>query len=105
MNPLNTQMRAEITHAARESRNIACVIFLTGTGSAFCSGQDPTADANPTDIDLERKLNDEHMPMLEVITTCPIPMVAAVNDLTIGARASLALAADVVIGAESAHFL
>ena len=105
MNALNTQMRAEITHAVTESGKAARVVVLTGAGRAFCSGQDLGAGANPADIDLERTLKDEYVPMLEAITKCPVPTIAAVNGPAAGAGANLALAADVVIGAESAYFL
>ena len=43
--------------------------------------------------------------MLEAITTCPIPTIAAVNGSAAVTGANLALAADVVIGAESAYLL
>ena len=43
--------------------------------------------------------------MLEAITTCPIPTIAAVNGSAAVTGANLALAADVVIGAESTYFL
>jgi 2-(1,2-epoxy-1,2-dihydrophenyl)acetyl-CoA isomerase len=105
MNALNTQMRAEITHAVRESGKIARVVVLTGAGRAFCSGQDLGGGANPANIDLERTLKDEYMPMLAAITTCPVPTIAAVNGPAAGAGANLALAAAVVIGADSAYFL
>ena len=36
INAFNTQMLAEITHAARESWKISRVIALTGVGHAFC---------------------------------------------------------------------
>ena len=105
MNALNAQMRAEITHAVCESGKLAGVVVLTGAGRAFCSGQDLGVGANPADIDLERTLKDEYVPMLEAITKCPVPTIAAVNGPAAGAGANLALAADVVIGAESAYFL
>ena len=105
MNALNTQMRAEITYAVRESGKIARVVVLTGAGRAFCSGQGLGGGANPANIDLERTLKDEYMPMFAAITTCPVPTIAAVNGPAAGAGANLALAADVVIGAESACFL
>ena len=44
MNALNTQMRAEITHAVRDAETQARVIVLTGAGKAFCSGQDLCID-------------------------------------------------------------
>ena len=105
MNALNAQMRVEITHAVCESGKLAGVVVLTGAGRAFCSGQDLGVGANPADIDLERTLKDEYVPMLEAITKCPVPTIAAVNGPAAGAGANLALAADVVIGAESAYFL
>ena len=40
MNALNTQMRAEITHAFKTLEKDARVIVMTGAGTAFCSGQD-----------------------------------------------------------------
>ena len=104
MNALNIQMRAEITHAVRESGKIARVVVLTGAGRAFCSGQDLGGGANPANIDRERTLKDEYMPMLAAITTCPVLTIAAVNGPAAGAGANLALAADVVIGTESACF-
>jgi 2-(1,2-epoxy-1,2-dihydrophenyl)acetyl-CoA isomerase len=104
MNALNTQMRAEITYAVRESGKIARVVVLAGAGRAFCSGQGLGGGANPANIDLERTLKDEYMPMFAAITTCPVPTIAAVNGPAAGAGANLALAADVVIGAESACF-
>lgn len=69
LNGLNTLMRAEIIHAVRESRKVACVIVLTGAGSAFCSGPNLGTGKNPTDIDLELTLKDKYMPILKVIKT------------------------------------
>ena len=105
MNALNSQMRAEITHAVRAAGGAARVLVLTGRGRAFCSGQDLGDRANAADIDLERTLRDEYVPMLRAIFDCPVPTIAAVNGAAAGAGANLALAADVVIAAESAYFV
>jgi len=105
MNALNTQMRAEITHAVKDAGTSARVLVITGKGRAFCSGQDLGDRANTADIDLERTLRDEYLPMLTAIYECPIPTIAAVNGAAAGAGANLALAADVVIATESAVFL
>lgn len=105
MNALTTQMRAEIAYAVREAGVKARVLVITGAGRAFCSGQDLGDRANASDLDLERTLRDEYQPMLEAITKCPIPTIAAVNGAAAGAGANLALAADVVIATESAYFL
>ena len=105
MNALNTQMRAEITHAVKAAGTSARVLVITGKGRAFCSGQDLGDRADTSDIDLERTLRDEYMPMLTAIFECPIPTIAAVNGAAAGAGANLALATDVVIATESAIFL
>ena len=67
MNALTTQMRAEITHAMKDAAIKARCVVITGSGPAFCSGQD-LGDASSTGkIDLERSLRDEYEPMLETI--------------------------------------
>ncbi|MDU8911486.1 enoyl-CoA hydratase-related protein [Aestuariicoccus sp. MJ-SS9] len=112
MNALNTQMRAEITDAMRSVAGAsptgepkARVVVLTGGGRAFCSGQDLGDRANAANLDLERTLRDEYVPMLRSIYECPVPTISAVNGAAAGAGANLALAADVVIATESAFFL
>lgn len=105
MNALNTQMRAEITHAVRQAGREARVVVLTGAGRSFCSGQDLGDRETAANIDLERVLRDEYEPMLHAIVECPVPTIAAVNGAAAGAGANLALVADVVIAAESAFFM
>ncbi|MFC7703497.1 enoyl-CoA hydratase-related protein [Plastorhodobacter daqingensis] len=105
MNALNSQMRAEILHALREGERQARVIVLTGAGRAFCSGQDLGDGGNAAALDLERVLRDEYEPMLRALHDCAVPTIAAVNGTAAGAGANLALAADVVIAAESAFFI
>ena len=68
MNALNTQMRAEITDAARFAAREARVLVMTGAGKAFCSGQDLSDTGTLDALDLERVLRDEYVPMLRAIT-------------------------------------
>lgn len=103
-NALDTQMRAEITHAVKAAQQQARVLVMTGKGDAFCSGQDLGDKANVADLNLERVLRDEYEPMLRAIVECPIPVIAAVNGAAAGAGVSLALCADVAIACESAYF-
>ncbi|WP_430448911.1 enoyl-CoA hydratase-related protein [Rhodophyticola sp.] len=105
MNALNTQMQAEITHAVGNAGREARVVVLTGEGRAFCSGQDLGDRTNVGDINLERTLRDEYIPMLMAIVDCPVPTISAVNGTAAGAGANLALAADVVIACHSASFI
>lgn len=103
MNALNSVMRHEIVAAMSNlSPSTRCVV-LTGNGRAFCSGQD-LSDAS-AGIDLEKTLREEYEPMLAAISDAPVPVISAVNGVAAGAGANLALAADVVIAAESASFI
>ncbi len=105
MNALNTRMRAELTEAVRAAGKEARVVVLTGAGRAFCSGQDLGDRVNATNVNLERTLRDEYEPLLKEITSCPVPVIAAVNGAAAGAGGNLALACDVVIASEKAMFL
>ncbi len=105
MNALNSQMRAEITHAVKAAAEDARVLVMTGSGASFCSGQDLGDSGSAANLDLERTLRDEYVPMLRAIFDSPIPTICAVNGAAAGAGANLALAADVVIATESAFFL
>ena len=105
MNALTTQMRGEIGHAVKAAGQSARVLVITGAGRAFCTGQDLGDRATGAQVDLERTLRDEYVPMLNAIYDCPVPTIAAVNGPAAGAGANLALAADVVIATESAYFL
>jgi 2-(1,2-epoxy-1,2-dihydrophenyl)acetyl-CoA isomerase len=105
MNALNRQLRLDLLAALTRATTEARVIVLTGTGRAFCSGQDLTDAEDPTAIDFEATLRDEYEPLLRAIYDCPLPVISAVNGAAAGAGANLALAADVVIATESASFL
>ena len=105
MNALNTLMRAEITHAVESAGRTARVVVLTGTGRAFCSGQDLGDGGSAASLNLERTLRDEYVPMLMAIVDCPVPVIAAVNGTAAGAVANLALVCDITIATDSAYFI
>ncbi len=105
MNALSRQLRAEMLTAVQRAGREARVLVITGTGRAFCSGQDLADAAAVGALDLERILNEEYVPLLKAITDSPIPTIAAVNGAAAGAGANLALAADVVMACESASFI
>lgn len=104
MNALNRAMRRELTEALHRARGEARAIVLTGSGRAFCSGQD-LGDGAAEGLNLETVLREEYEPLLQAICSSPLPVLAAVNGMAAGAGANLALAADVVIAAQSAAFL
>lgn len=105
MNALSTSLRADLRAAIARAVAEARVIVLTGTGRAFCSGQDLQDAQKAGSVDFERILNEEYVPLLRDLTDCPLPTIAAVNGAAAGAGANLALACDVVIATESASFI
>jgi 2-(1,2-epoxy-1,2-dihydrophenyl)acetyl-CoA isomerase len=83
------------------------VIVLTGTGGEFCSGADlrstkRTGDSPPagTLVDAMRVLAD----VVLAIHDCPVPVVAKVDGLCVGAGVGLALAADLTWCSDRARF-
>ena len=105
MNALTSVLRRELLHAINHAVKTARALVLTGSGRAFCSGQDLDDATQLGPADFERLLRDEYEPLLNAIYTCPIPTIAAVNGAAAGAGANLALACDVVIAAQSASFI
>lgn len=82
------------------------VIVLTGTGKAFCAGQDlkevTTPELHPG---FRTILEDHYNPIIRKIRNMPKPVVAAVNGVAAGAGANIALACDLVIASSSASFI
>ena len=105
MNSLNRPMRIELLDALSRAGHEGRCVVITGSGRAFCAGQDLGDGGNATQIDLQRTLAEEYEPLLRLISDCPVPTIAAVNGVAAGAGANLALAADIVIAARSASFI
>ncbi|HCB04625.1 MAG TPA: enoyl-CoA hydratase [Nocardioides bacterium] len=79
------------------------VVVLAGAGAAFSAG----ADISGTDA-IERfdvRALDAANRIIRGVTGCPKPVVAAVHGVAAGVGCSTALAADLVVAAESASFL
>lgn len=82
-------------------------VVLTGTGKAFCVGQDLAEHAAALEADPGTAFTtiDEHYnPIVSALATMPKPVVAAVNGACVGAGLGFALACDVRVAAESARF-
>src|SRR5260221_426801 len=97
--------------AVRANPN-ARALVLTGCGRGFCTG----ADLNDPVIALDGPLDEradklarlmaaDINPLMAELQALPLPKVAAVNGPAVGAGIGLALAADIVLAAESAYFL
>jgi 2-(1,2-epoxy-1,2-dihydrophenyl)acetyl-CoA isomerase len=84
------------------------VLVITGAGPGFCSGADLKATswrrADGT-TDLLAPLKEILHPLILRLRLLDKPVIAAVNGGAVGFGCSLALAADIVVAAESAYFL
>lgn len=87
--------------------SVRCLV-LTGTGRAFCSGQDLGEDlprGSDGRSDLATALERDYNPLIARLAGLDIPTVAAVNGIAAGAGANLALVCDILLAAESASFV
>ncbi|MCA8829598.1 enoyl-CoA hydratase-related protein [Hymenobacter pini] len=80
-------------------------VLLTGTGKAFCAGQDLAEITGPNAPEVADIVEKHYNPIVELIRALDKPVVAAVNGIAAGAGANLALACDVVVAKESASFI
>lgn len=80
-------------------------VYLTGTGKAFCAGQDLNELQEPNPPTFDELLGEHYNPIILQINQLPKPVVAAVNGVAAGAGANLALACDLVVATQSASFI
>jgi 2-(1,2-epoxy-1,2-dihydrophenyl)acetyl-CoA isomerase len=80
-------------------------VLLTGTGKAFCAGQDLAEITGPDSPEVAEIVEKHYNPIVQLIRELEKPVVAAVNGVAAGAGANLALACDIVVAKESASFI
>ena len=97
------QMQVALDKAAVDSAVRA--VFITGSGKAFCAGQDLMEVVDPHGIGLERIVTEHYNPIIEKIRNLEKPVVCAVNGVAAGAGANIALSCDIVIAASSVVFI
>jgi 2-(1,2-epoxy-1,2-dihydrophenyl)acetyl-CoA isomerase len=83
-------------------------VLITGSGRGFSSGADLKSgfEPHPDDgmPDIRKELHDVYHPIIAGVRRLEKPVIAAVNGPAVGIGASLALACDLVLAAESAFF-
>ncbi len=81
-------------------------IVLTGSGKAFCAGQDLKEVTSPELNPGFKKILEEHYnPIISRIRNIEKPIIGAINGVAAGAGANIALACDIVVASENASFI
>jgi 2-(1,2-epoxy-1,2-dihydrophenyl)acetyl-CoA isomerase len=101
------ELLRDIVQSVAGDDAVRCVV-LTGTGRGFCVGQDlkehiellRSGSRDELFTTVERHYN----PIVTALATMPKPVIAAVNGVAAGAGASLALACDMRVLADTAGF-
>lgn len=109
MNSLDTATKVALRDhvlAAATDKAVRAVL-LTGSGRAFCVGQDLKEHADALaggDADLGRTVHEYYIPIASTLATMDKPVVAAVNGIAAGAGAAFTFACDLRILGAGAGF-
>jgi 2-(1,2-epoxy-1,2-dihydrophenyl)acetyl-CoA isomerase len=101
--PMALEMQEALDLAA--ANDAVRAIVITGTGKAFCAGQDLGEAIDPNGPGLQTILSEGYNPIIARIREIKKPIIAAVNGVAAGAGANIALACDVVVATETATFI
>jgi enoyl-CoA hydratase/carnithine racemase len=103
-NRIDRQMADELAAATEDiTRRNARAVLLRAGGPDFCFGGDIVDWPDLSTAEL-RALFEHYMDVFNAFERLPIPVIAAVQGRCSGGGFELALRADVIIAAESAHF-
>jgi 2-(1,2-epoxy-1,2-dihydrophenyl)acetyl-CoA isomerase len=107
MNALDTETKNALRDALRAAAGDSAVraVLLTGTGRAFCVGQDLAEHAANLQGDLDAvwsTVPEHYTPIAATLATMPKPVVAGINGVAAGAGAAFAFACDFRVISEDA---
>lgn len=107
MNSLDVATKNALRDALAQvaaDEEVRCVV-LTGSGRAFCVGQDlkeHVAGLRAGDANLAQTVYEHYNPIAELLATMDKPVIAAVNGVAAGAGAAFAMACDARIFSDGA---
>jgi 2-(1,2-epoxy-1,2-dihydrophenyl)acetyl-CoA isomerase len=106
LNALTASMLADLLAAFRRVGRDGTVrgVILTGSGRAFCAGQDLKERLAPDAPPLAVVVRERYNPIIAAMRALDQPIVGAINGVAAGAGASLAFACDIRVAAETASF-
>lgn len=107
LNSFNKQMALAMQGALDECKlnDAVRAVYITGSGRAFCAGQDLEEAISTEGPELQRIVREHYNPIIRKIRDIEKPVVAGVNGVAAGAGANIALACDIVIAADAASFI
>ncbi len=106
-NSFNREMSLQLHKALDEAeadKNCRAIV-LTGSGKAFCAGQDLAEAIDPNGPGIARIVEEHYNPIILRLRKIEKPIIAAVNGVAAGAGANIALACDIVFAGKSASFI
>jgi 2-(1,2-epoxy-1,2-dihydrophenyl)acetyl-CoA isomerase len=107
LNAFVPQMNQEVLDALKDGerdKTVRC-LMITGSGRAFCAGQDLKGRTPEQKGSLGASLREKYNPMIRQIRQMEKIVVAAVNGVAAGAGCNLALACDLRVASEEAKFI
>jgi 2-(1,2-epoxy-1,2-dihydrophenyl)acetyl-CoA isomerase len=107
-NSFNEELSAEFIDSLKKATKDEAVrtVIITGQGKAFCSGQDlKDIKGEVGQRSLGESVLRRYNPMIVAIREMPKPVICRLNGVAAGAGASLALACDMIIAADTASLI
>ena len=107
-NSFNREMALSLQNTldgCKKNENVRAIV-LSGSGKAFCAGQDLKEVTSPELNPGFKKILEEHYnPIILRIRNIEKPIIGAINGVAAGAGANIAFACDIVIADEKASFI
>lgn len=107
LNSFNRDMALAFQSAMMEciSNKAVRAVLITGSGRAFCAGQDLAEAIDPQGPPMDSIVREHYNPIIKLIREIEKPVVCAVNGVAAGAGANIALACDITLAAASGSFI